>query len=119
MIEHLIRSFIRRYASISLKIIDYLSDRVTHGELEILAYVRVEFHDIDILNGLILPCLIVETHCLGSTPVQGITFTQRTLLYYGLSEQFGPPCIVKLTMSLDLEQVSRSRYLSKLNIICS
>jgi len=85
-----------------------MNDRMTNGELEILAYVRVEARDIDILHGLILLCLIVETHGLGSTPVQGNTGTQRTLLLYGMS---GPPCIVKLTFPLDLDQVSSSCYL--------
>jgi len=65
---------------------------MTNGELEILAYVRVEAYDVDILIGLILPCLIVETHGFGSTTVHGITGTQRT--HYVIN---GTPCIVKLT----------------------
>ena len=73
-------------------------------ELEILVYVRVEAHDVDLLNCLIIPCLIVETHGLGSTSVQGIMSAQRTLLHDG------PLCIVKLTFPLDLDQVSCSRY---------
>ena len=52
----------------------------------------------------------METHLLGSTVVQGIAGKQRTLLHYGTSEQFGPPCIVKLAFSLELDQVSSSRY---------
>jgi len=59
--------------------IAYVNDRMTDVEVEILAYVRVETHDVDILNGLNLPCIIVETHCLGSTPVQGITGAQCTM----------------------------------------
>ena len=31
--------------------IAYVNDRMADGELEILAYVRVEAHDFDILNG--------------------------------------------------------------------
>jgi len=81
------------------------------GELEIVAYVRIEAHDVDILNLLILPFLIVERHGLGSTPVHDITGTLRTLLHYGICEQFGLPCIVKLTFPLDLDKLSRSRYL--------
>ena len=86
-------------------LIAYMNDRMTHGELEILAYVRVEVHDLSILNGFISSCLIVETHGLGSTSVQGITGAQWTLLHCG------HPCIVKLTFPLDLDQVSHSRYL--------
>jgi len=33
----------------------YVNDRINHGELEILAYICLEAHDIDILNELILP----------------------------------------------------------------
>ena len=91
--------------------IPYVNDRMSNGELEMCAYVRVEAHDIDILNSLILPCLIVETQDLGSTSVQSITCPQRTLMYYGMREQFGPPCIVKLTFQLEFYQVARSRYL--------
>ena len=54
----------------------------------ILAYAWVETHDIDILNGFIPPRFTVETLGLGSTTVEGITGTQRTLLYYGMREQF-------------------------------
>ena len=50
-------------------------------------------------------------HGLVSNPVQGISITQRTLLHCGMSEQFAPPCTVKLTFPLELEHVSRSRYL--------
>jgi len=95
--EHLIRPSIRRHAFYILTRIAYVNIRMIHRKLEILAYVRVEAHDVDILNGLILPCLVVDTHGLGSTPVQGIMGTQRTLLHNGMSEQFGPPCIVRQT----------------------
>jgi len=74
-----------------ITLIAYVNDRITDRELEILVYIRVEAHDVDILNCIILPCLIVETHGLGSTSVQGITGPQRTLLHYV------PACIVKLT----------------------
>ena len=93
--------------------ITYLNDGMTNGELEILAYIRVEAHGVDILNGLILPCLLVETHGLGSTPAHSFTGTQRTLLHYGMREQFGPPGIVKLIFPLELEQVFRPRYLQE------
>jgi len=39
-----------------------VNDRMTHRELEVLSYVGVEAHDVDILNGVILACLIVQTH---------------------------------------------------------
>ena len=51
------------------------------GNLKYLHMYGVEAHDVDILNSLILPCLIMETHGLGSTYVQGITGTQQTLLH--------------------------------------
>jgi len=60
--------------------IPYVNYRMTQGELEVLAYIGIEAHDVDILYSLILPCLIVETHGLGSTPLEGITGPQRTLL---------------------------------------
>jgi len=39
--------------------IPYVNDRMIHGKLYILAYVQVEAHVVDIMNGLILACLIV------------------------------------------------------------
>ena len=48
-------------------LIAYLTDRMADGKLEIFAYVRVEAHDVDILNGLILSWFVVETHSLCST----------------------------------------------------
>jgi len=68
--------------------IPHMNDRVTHWELKVLAYVRVQAHDIYILNSLVFPRLIVLTHGLCSTPVQGITGTQRTLSYYRMRQQF-------------------------------
>jgi len=53
---------------------------VTYGKLNVLAYVWVETHDIDILNSFILPRLTVETHSIGSIAVKGITGTLRNLL---------------------------------------
>jgi len=37
----------------------YVNDRMAHGELEVLAYVGVEDHCLDILYSLFLPCLLV------------------------------------------------------------
>ena len=90
--------------------IAYVNDRMTDGELEVIAYVRVEAHVIDILNGLILLPYSGDAWPRFD-PVQGIMGTHRTLLHYRMPEQFGPTCIVKLTFALDLEQVSCSRYL--------
>jgi len=91
-----------------LKRIPYVNDRMTHGELEVLAYVRVEAHDIDILYSFILSCLIVETHGLGLTPIQSITIPQRTL---GMHVQIRPPCIFKLTFLLNFDQVAHSCHM--------
>jgi len=38
--------------------IPYVNDWMTQGELEVLANVRVEAYDVDILNGPVLSCLI-------------------------------------------------------------
>jgi len=88
---------------------------MTYGELKVLAYVRIETHDIGILNAFIRPRFTVETDGLGSTAVQGITGTQRTLLYYGMREQFGflfhNTRLFKIAFPLDLDQITRSRYL--------
>jgi len=96
---------------------------MTYGELKVLAYVWVQTHDIDILNGFFLPRFTVETHGLGSTTVQGNTDTQRTLLYYGMREQFGflfyNTRLVKLAFLLDLGRITRSRYLLQADIVRS
>jgi hypothetical protein len=36
-----------------------MDERIAHGELEVLAYVRIEAHDVYILNSLTFPSLIV------------------------------------------------------------
>jgi hypothetical protein len=38
----------------------------------VLATIRIKAHIIHITDGFTIPYLIVETHGLGSTPVQGI-----------------------------------------------
>jgi len=85
--------------------IPYVNDHMADGELEIRAYVRVEANDVDIFNGLILSCRVVERQGFGSTSVHFITFPQRTLL------NCGHPCIVKLTFPLLFDQVSSPGYL--------
>jgi len=84
---------------------------VTYGKLEILVYVRVETHDIHILDGLIFSHFIVETHGLRPTPVEGITGTQWTLFYKGMREQFG--FVLKFTFPLHIYLIARSCYLLK------
>jgi len=91
-----------------------VKDWIPYGELKVLTYVWIESHDIDILNGFILPRFTVETHGLGSTTAEGITGTQRTLLYYGMLEQlwflFHNTRLVKLAFPLELDQITRSRF---------
>ena len=81
-----------------------MNDQVTYWELEIFAYVQVKAHDVDIL-----PCSVDAWPQF--EPLQDITCTQRTVLYYGMSEQLGNPCIGKRTFLLDFDQIFRSRYL--------
>ena len=113
MIEHLIRPSIHKHASMSLHA--HVNDWMTYGVLKLLAYIWGETNDIDILNGFILPRFTVETHGLGSTTVKGIRGTQRTLLYYGMREQFWflfhNTRLVKFAFPLELHQITRSRYL--------
>jgi len=49
--------------------VPYMNDRMADWELEIFADVRVQTHDIDILDCLIRAGFIVKTHGFGSTPV--------------------------------------------------
>jgi hypothetical protein len=46
---------------------------VTYGEFKVLTDVRIQAHYITVLNGLTLTYLVVETHRLGSTPVQSVS----------------------------------------------
>jgi len=83
-------------------------DRMTVGELEILAYVWVETHDTHILDSLIFPHVIVETCNLRQIPVQGIAVTQRSLSYYRILKQVG--ILLKFTFPLNLDLIARSCY---------
>jgi len=56
---HLIRPSIRSHASQSFTRIPHMNDWMTNWDIEIHTYVRVEGHDVEILNDLIFPCLIV------------------------------------------------------------
>jgi len=96
---------------------------MTYGELKVLACVRVETHDIDILNGSILQRFTVQTLGHRSTTVKGITVTQRTLLYYRMREQFWflfhNTRLVKLTIQLDLDQITDRVICSRREIVRS
>ena len=58
-----------RASFLTLTRVPYVNDRMAGWEFEIFADVRVQTHDINILNLLILAGFIVKTHCFGSTPV--------------------------------------------------
>jgi len=62
------------------------------------------------LNGFIHPRFTLETHGLGSNTVQGITGTQRTLLYYRMREQFWflfhNTRLVKFAFPLELDEIT-------------
>ena len=55
--------------------IPHMDARVSDGKLEILAYVRVETHDIHILDSLVFLYFIVEPHGLRPSPIQSVTGT--------------------------------------------
>jgi len=55
--------------------VPHMDARVPYRKLEILTYVRVETHDIHILDSLVLLHFIVEPHGLRPSPIQGITGT--------------------------------------------
>ena len=88
--------------------ISHTDDRVSHGKLETLAYVRVQAHDVLILDSLFFPHFIVETPNLRPLYVQGIASTQRTLSYYRMCEQFGFRSIVKFTLPLNFDLIACS-----------
>jgi len=50
--------------------ISHMDDWVTHGKLEIFAYVRVQTHDTHVLDSLIFLHFIVETNGLRPAPIQ-------------------------------------------------
>ena len=89
--------------------IPHIDSCVANGKLEILAYVRVETHDIYILDGLIFTYFIVETHGLRPTTVQGIMGTQWTLSHKGMRDQLG--FLFKLTFPLYFDLIAHSCYL--------
>ena len=89
--------------------ISLMDGGMTDGKFEILAYVWVETQEIHILDSLIFPHFIVETHSLRSTPGQSITGTQRSLSHYGMCMQVG--FLLKFTFPLHLNLMACSRYL--------
>jgi len=80
-----------------LALISNMDDGVTDGKIEILAYVRVEAHDIHIWDSLSFPHFIVETHGLHPATVHGIAIAQWTLSYNRMREQF--EFLVKFTFN--------------------
>jgi len=92
-----------------LALVSHMDGGVSDGKHEILAYVRVETHDIHILDSFVFAHFIVETHSLRPAPVQSITGTQRSLSHYRMREQFG--YLLKFTFPLNLDLIARSCYL--------
>ena len=82
---------------------------VADGKLEILAYVRVETHDIHILHRLFFSHFVLETIGFRPTRLQGIPCTQWTLSHKGMREQFG--FLLKFTFPLNFDLIARSCYL--------
>ena len=67
--------------------VPYVNDRVTYGELEIFADVRVETHIAVLYSLLTLSDLVVKTPGLGSTPIQSVTSVQRRVSDYGIRSE--------------------------------
>jgi len=88
--------------------ISHMNESVTDGKLEILVYVWVEAHVIHILDSLIFPHFIVETHGLRPNHVEGIASTQWTVSYNKMREQFGFRSIVKFTLPLNFDLIACS-----------
>jgi hypothetical protein len=57
---------------------------VTEWELEIFTHIRIEAHNVIILNRLLLADLIMENHGLGSTPVERVASVKQAALKYGM-----------------------------------
>jgi len=116
MAQFLWRNDITNYQPIHTQASFHVLARISHmdtwvadGKLEILTYVWVESHDIHILDGLIFPHFILETHSLRPAPVQSITSTKRNLSYKGMVKQFG--FLLKFTFPLHFDPIALSCYL--------
>ena len=46
-------------------------------EIEVFAYLRVQWHNVYILNGLSVSCLVAEPHGLGMAHVESVSSVQR------------------------------------------
>ena len=57
-----------------------MNDGITYRELEILADLRVEGYDVNILDGHVLARFVMEAYGLGPTSVQSVSSLQGTLL---------------------------------------
>ena len=64
-----------------------MDDWVAHGELDILAYIRVEAYYIYILDSLAFQCVIVLAHDLGTAPLQSVPSIQGALTHCWVPEQ--------------------------------
>ena len=87
---------------------------ISYGELKIIAYVRVQLHHVDVLNGLSVASRVMEPHGLGAAPVKGVSRIQRTVLYNGMHHQFGVVCqypVVEIAFPLQLDLVPCLPYL--------
>ena len=62
----------------------HIFDWMAQGELEILAYIRVEVHYIHRLESLAFPRIIVLEHGLDTALVQSVPGTQGTLIHCGV-----------------------------------
>jgi hypothetical protein len=69
--------------------VTYVNSWVTYGELEILAYVGVQAHNIAILHRLLSHTnLVVKSHGFDSTPVQSVACEEGLVSHHRMSEQF-------------------------------
>jgi len=88
-----------------------MNDWMNDWELELFANVRVQAHEVNILDCLILAHLILEMHGLCSSTIYSIAVMQVTLFCYGMRGQFRflihYSCIVKFTFLLNLDLISR------------
>ena len=108
------KTFQQQACFLILTRIPYVNDQMPDWELVIFADVRIQTHNTDILDGLVLAGFIVQTHGFISTPVQCIAGMQGTLFYCRMSEQFGflihYSRFIEFTFQLNFDLVSRLRY---------
>ena len=64
--------------------IAHVNHWMAYGELKVLAYIRLQRHHVYILNDLSVSRLVMESHVLGSAPVESVSSVKRTMLYDGM-----------------------------------